>query len=423
AAAIVFGLLPALHATRGSLALAAASGSRGPAGGRHRIQTALVFGQIALSLLLAGSAGLLLRSYYKLSRADPGFTAAGALTFHVGAAWNEDRAIIGRFQQQFVEQLQQLPGISAAGFTNFLPATGATLRYQVRAAGISGTDPGGYVTVGERTVSNGYLRALHVPLVAGEWCPDVKYDFSAPATGLVNRRFADAFAPGQNIIGRQVSFSYDPQQAWRIVGIVGDMIEDGPGIQAAPYVYVCLSAGKWPDPEYVVRASGDPRLVESAVRQLAHRLAPERPVFGMKPVEGVINGALDQPRLDSSLLTVFAGAATLLAALGLYGLLMLVVTQRTRELGVRMALGASPANIMWLVIGEAGRLIGAGMALGLVLMTLAARVMRSLLFGVTPGDTGALAGAVAVLALVSMIAVAVPARRAAATNATDAIRG
>ena len=425
ATAIVFGLLPALHATRRSIALAGAPGGRGQVAGAHRIQTALVFGQIALSLLLAGSAGLLLRSYYNLSHVDPGFNAAGALTFHVGAAWDEDREKVGRFQQQFVEALQQLPGVSAAGFTNFLPATGATLRYQVRAAGITGTDPNGYVTVGERTVTSGYLRALQVPLVAGAWCPDVNYDVSAPyaaQTVLVSRRFAETFARGQNIIGRQVSFSFDPQHASRIVGIVGDMIEDGPGIQAAPYVYLCMSAGAWPDPEYVVRATGDPRLVESAVRQLAHRLAPERPVFGMKPVKDVIDAALDQPRLDSRLLAVFAAAATLLAALGLYGLLTLVVTQRQRELGVRMALGASPANIVWLVMGKAAGLIGGGIALGIFLTMMAAKTMSALLFGVTASDAGALAGAVCALAIVSLLAAAVPAWRASATNAIDAIR-
>src|SRR5205085_8542768 len=193
-------------------------------------------------------------------------------------------------------------------------------------------------------------------------------------------------------------------------------------IQAAPYVYLCMSAGAWPDPEYVVRATGDPRLVESAVRQLAHRLAPERPVFGMKPVKDVIDAALDQPRLDSRLLAVFAAAATLLAALGLYGLLTLVVTQRQRELGVRIALGASPANIVWLVMGKAAGLIGGGIALGIFLTMMAAKTMSALLFGVTASDAGALAGAVCALAIVSLLAAAVPAWRASATNAIDAIR-
>lgn len=419
-AAVVFGLLPAWQATRRGLALSAASGTRGAVGARHRLQSTLVFAQIASSVLLAGSAGLLLRSYGNLSRADTGFNPDGVLTFHVGAAWDEDRAKVGRFQEEFIQGLQRLPGVSAAGFANFLPAPGATIRYQIRGAGISGPDPNG-VTVGERTVTNGYLKALQVPLLAGDWCPDVKYDFKAPMTGMVNRQFVDQYALGQNVVGREVAFTDQPSR-WRIVGVVGNLVEDGPGTAAVPYVYVCMSAGSWPDPEYVVRASGDPRLVAAGVRTLAHGLAPERPVFGMQPVQHVIDGALDQPRLDARLLTGFAAAALLLAALGLYGLMMLGVAERRRELGVRMALGASPADVVWLVMGGAGRLLGAGVAIGLVLTVIAARVLRASLFGVSPIDARSLAGAAAALALVAMIAVAIPARRAAATNALDAMR-
>jgi putative ABC transport system permease protein len=420
-AAIAFGLVPALHATRDSIARAAAAGSRGAAGGRHRLQSTLVFAQIALSVLLAGSAGLLLRSYYELSRADTGFNAPGTLTFHVGAAWDEDRQKVGQFQQQFVAQLQQLPGVTAAGFTNFLPETGATLRYQVHIAGIGAPQPAG-LTVGERTITSGYLRALQVPLIAGEWCPALTYDTNAPATALVNRRFVDTFALGQNLVGREGSFDFDAQHPWRIVGVIGDIVEDAPGTQPVPYVYMCLPAGSWPDPEYVVRAAGDPRSLASGIRQLVHRLAPARPVFSVKRVDDVISGTLDQPRLDSSLLAIFAAAATQLAALGLYGLLMLGVAERRRELGVRMALGASPADVVWLVVSAAGRMIAAGAVIGLVLAAIAGRAMGALLFTVRPLDFMALGGAVAALALVSLAAVAIPARRAALTNAIEAMK-
>ena len=142
----------------------------------------LVVAQIALSVVLAGAAGLLVRSYAALSHVPSGFKTDNTLTFHVGAAWDEDRTRIGQLQERLVQELQQLPGVRAAGFTNFFPATGATLRYQVRVEGLAGPETDGYLTVGERTITPGYLKALQVPLVAGEWCPEVRSGPSAQQT-------------------------------------------------------------------------------------------------------------------------------------------------------------------------------------------------------------------------------------------------
>ena len=421
AAALAFGLIPALHATRGSLALSLAQGGRAVSGGRHRLQQTLVVAQVALGLVLAGCAGLLVRSYYKLTRVDAGFNPSHVITFHVGAAWDEDRARIGRLQEQLIAELQRRPGVQGAGFTNFLPATGATLRYQLRVEGLSSSDAGGRFTVGERTVTAGYLRAMQVPLVAGAWCQDARADPNAAREALVNRRFVDQYAPGQDLVGRQASFDYDPH-GWQIVGIIGDFIEDGPGAQVPPYFYVCMAAGSWPDPEYVVRAAGDPRALMAQVREIVRSLDPSRAVFGVKPVADVIAGALDQPRLNARVLVLFAAAALALASLGLYSLLTLLVTERRRELGVRMALGAAPSEVWWLVLAGAARLVAAGLAAGFVLMLAAGRVLGAVLFGVGPLDLPALGGAVATLAVVALVATAIPARRAASLSALEALR-
>lgn len=248
----------------------------------------------------------MLRSYDNLSHVETGFSAEHALTFHVGAAWDEDRARVGRMQERLVGELQQVPGVVGAGMTNFLPSTGATLRYQIALEGVATADDNGKITVGERTVSTGYLRALGVPLVAGEWCPPLRTDFKAPPKALVNRAFADRY--GSALAGRHFTFDQFAG-SHEIVGIIGDLIEDGPSASPAPYVYACESAGTWPDPEYVVRTAGDPGALIPAIRQIVHRVDSNRAIFGVKMVEDVIAGALDQPRLNARMLTLFAAIA------------------------------------------------------------------------------------------------------------------
>ena len=183
-----------------------------------------------------------------------------------------------------------------------------------------------------------------------------------------------------------------------------------------------MPTGSWPDPEYVVRADGDPRALIPSVRAIVKSLDPSRPFFGATTVASVMDGGLDQPRLNASVIGTFAFAALALAALGLYGLLMLLVTQRRRELGVRIALGAAPHDLVRVVVGGAGRLVTMGVSAGVILTLGAAQLLRSLLFGVAPYDAVAVGAAVASLATVAMIAAAVPARQAACVSAMEAMR-
>jgi putative ABC transport system permease protein len=363
----------------------------------------------------------MLRSYVNLVRVDVGFDAERAITFHVGAAWDEDRARVGQLQERLVAELERLPDVVAAGLTNFLPATGGTLRYQTVLEGFATSEDNGKITVGERTVNGGYLKAMGASLIAGDWCPPLRYDFKAPRKAMVNRAFAGRYGP--DLIGRHLAFDQSGNGVHEIVGIVADFVEDGPGTKAAPYVYACESAGTWPDPEYVVRTRGDPRAVMSAVREVVHRIDPNRAIFGVRMVNAVIAGALDQPRLNASMLTIFAAAAVALASLGLYSLLMLSVSERAREIGVRLALGAAPAQVVGLIIAGAGRLLAAGVAIGLALMVAAARVLQAALFGVSPLDGATLGAVVLVLAAVTLVAAIVPAQRAASIDPIQTIRG
>jgi predicted permease len=421
-AALLFGLLPVIAATRARLSDLLSDAGRGAAAGRHRLQSAIVVAQLALGVVLAGSAGLLLRSYGVLTQTETGFSTDGVLTFHVGAAWDEDRTRVAQLQERLIAELQQRPGVRAAGYTSFLPAPGATLRSQVAVPGLSGTEPNGVLTVGQRTVTAGYMQALSIPLLAGEWCPERRAGSKDGLRAMVNRKFVDHFAAGQNIVGRTLSFVQFRGAPFIIAGVVGDVLEDGPAAPPVPYVYTCQALGSWPDPEYVVRADGDPRQLVAAIRSIVKTIDPGRPVFGVKPLADVVDAALDQPRLNARLVGAFAAAALVLAALGLYGLLTLLVTQRRRELGVRTALGASPLDLMEFVVAGAGRLVAVGVGAGVLLMIGAGTLMRASLFGVAPYDPRALAWSIGALALAALAAVIVPARQAARVNAIEAIK-
>jgi putative ABC transport system permease protein len=423
AAAAAFSIAPAFVGTRSPLGSSMAAGSRTVAGGNHRLQQGLVIGQVALSVLLVGAATLLLRSYHNLTRVDTGFDPANTITFHVGARWDENRSRIGQMQQQLLTRLEELPHVQSAGFVNFLPATGATLRYQIRVDGVTGPNPDGSMDVGARMIGGGYLRTLKAPLVAGSWCPSLWTDFKAPRYAIVNRRFVEVYAPNQNLVGRTARQTFaESASPLTIAGVVGDIIEDGQGTNAFPFFYTCDAAGSWPDPEYVVRSS-DPRALATDVRRIIHELDPARAIFGMRPIQDVLDDALDQPRLDAAMIGLFATAALILAAIGLYSLFMLVVSERTREMALRLAIGAEPRQMIQLVMTDAGRLMIVGLVIGFGLTAASGRLLRGAMFGVGTFDVRALAAAALTLVVVAGIAVAGPALKAARVAPIDALKG
>ena len=420
-AAIAFSLIPALTSTRASLNPALAAGNRAIGGGHHRVQRLLVVAQVALSVLLVGSATLLLRSYSNLTRIDIGFDPSNVITFHVAARWDEDRTRIGHLQQELLSRLEQLPHVQAAGLTNFFPATGATLRYEFKVSGLVGPNEDGSMTSGTRMVGGGYLPAIRAQLVAGSWCPAlVASGRGAQFAALVNQRFVEVFGNGQDVVGRTLTLMQGAA-AFTITGIVGNLAEDGHAASAAPYIYTCSPAGAWPDPEYVVRTS-DPRALVGELRRIVGEIEPGRAVFGVRPLQAVLDAALDQPRLDAAMLSLFATAAVTLAAIGLYSLFMLIVSERAREMALRLAIGAEPSQLIRLVVSGAGRLLAGGIVLGIALTIAADRLLRGVLFGVSPFDGVALAASTLVLAIVAAIAVTAPAIKAARIAPVEALR-
>ncbi len=235
-ATVIVSVIPAVVGTRRDLQQMMAVGSRGVAGGRYRFQQGLVLAQVALSVALVGSATLLLRSYYNLTIVDRGFDPGSVVTFHVAVGWTEDRNKVGLLQTQLLTELSELPHVQAAGLTNFLPAPGGSLRYSVRVAGLTGPNADGTMTVGARTVTEGYLRAIRAPLVSGSFCPPFRME-DKPRSVMVNQRFLDMYAPNQNLVGRVLDVVQSGFGAtYTIIGILGTMSEDGPAVSPVPFV-------------------------------------------------------------------------------------------------------------------------------------------------------------------------------------------
>ena len=234
-ATVIVSVIPALVGTRRGLKQAMATGGPGLAGSRYRFQQGLVIAQVALSVALVGSATLLLRSYYNLTIVDRGFDPTGVMTFHVAAGWSEDRYHVGLLQTRLLSEVSALPHVQAAGMTNFLPAPGGSLRYSVRVAGLTGPNANGTMTVGSRTVTEGYLRAIRAPLASGELCPPLRMNDKS-RTVMVNQRFVEVHAPNQDLVGRTLELVQSgPGATFRIVGVLGTMAEDGPAASPVPF--------------------------------------------------------------------------------------------------------------------------------------------------------------------------------------------
>jgi putative ABC transport system permease protein len=424
AAALVCAIWPAAQATRRRTTFAHVEGTRSSTATAHWSQRVLVGAQVALGVVLCTSAALLSSSYYTLTAQNLGLDSEGVVTFRVGARWDEDRARVGQMQEALFERIAATPGVSAIGMTNFLPEPVGTLRYQVAVAGLGNRTEHGAMTVGMRMVSAGYHDALRVPLLAGTGCPRFHMDFTQPRVALVNRQFVDRYGQGQHLTGRQLTIEGvgGAGGAFTIAGVIGDVAEDGAQTQAFPFVYTCPSAGAWPDPHYVVRTA-DPDGFTAGLRELVRGIDSTRAVFAVRPLSAMLRASIAEPRLNAGVVTAFAGCALLLAALGLYTLFARLVTESRREIGVRLALGATPSDVLRLVVSHAGGLLGMGVAAGIVLSLGAYQLLRSSLHQTPAFDLAALGAAVVTLTSVSAVAILLPAIRASRVPPTEALRG
>jgi putative ABC transport system permease protein len=424
ASALLFGLAPAVLASRTELGDALRL--RAPDGSTVRrgidLRSGLVVVELALCMVLIASAGLLMRSVSRLGRVDPGFEPARLLTFQfrLPPAKYPDASSRAAFFAQAVEQVRVVPGVRTAALVSSTPMSGnwATTNYVVEGQPAPG--PGQAPAAGWNAVSGGYFGTMRIPVVAGR-------DFDAHdrlgtlPVAIVSRELARRSWPGGSALGRRIQEVGD--SVWRtVVGVVGDTKQRTLGEEREPRMYVPVLQDPINFSNVVARTVGDPIALVPAVRSAIWHVDPEQPVWGVTSMEQLLARSTWQARFTTLLTGGFAALALLLAAIGVYGVMSYAVVQRTREVGIRLAVGASPSQAVTLVLGRGIRMTVAATVLGLAGALAATRLLKGQLFGVAPGDPTTFAVAPAVLVLVALLACWLPARRAARVDPVVALR-
>jgi putative ABC transport system permease protein len=432
--ALVSGLAPALRAMREDAGLASGKSGRTHVSGSQRLQWALVGGQVALSVTLLAGAGLLVRTFHALARVEPGFEKSGVLTFRMSGSWNETAdypALVARVDRT-IDTLRALPGVERAATTGWaLPGTPAQWESSF-AVVEAGGDADRRIVTDLRVVSPEYFATMRIPLLQGERCERRSVGAGGAPSGqgfdlMVNRAFAVRhLTDSPSVVGLHLQALGEGAleragKPGRIVGVVGDAREQGIDRVPVPVVYSCLSA-PGPTPFFLVRTSGDPLAVVGAVRARMKELEPQRSVYDIAVLDERIDGAYALRRLLTLLLVAFSLSALSLASVGLYGTLSYAVGLRRREVGLRMALGALPADIVRQFLGQGLRVVGLACAGGVGLALALRRVVAGLLYGVSATDPATLLGVVAMVAVVAALASLVPAVRAARLDPMRVLR-
>ena len=421
---ILFGLVPALQSTRRHLVDALKDGGTASAGpSRGRLRRALVVGQFALSLMLLLGAGLLLRSFAEILRVRPGFDASSVLATEVtlGGAAYEKRETQQRYWTDAVRRVASVPGVDAAGAIAAAPLEGiGDWSYVIEGREPRAGEPGPDDQL--RQVTPGYFRAMRIPIHQGRDLTEGD-DTKAPLVLLVNDAWVRRFFPRQDVIGRRLRLGDRTGEPRSIVGVVGDSHDLGLDAETPPMIFVPHAQLPTPRMTLMVRAAGGrPSALAQPVQAALAEIDPGQPVDWITPFEERIAGALAPRRFPLQLLGAFAALAVVLSALGIYGVTAYGVTQRTREIGVRIAIGAQQRDVMGMVMTGAIRLAAVGVALGLLGALLGARLLAAQLYGVGSRDPLTYAGTCCLLAFVAIAASWFPARRAMRVDPMVALR-
>ena len=427
AATLVFGAGPALAAGRANLSAALREGSAGAgeSGKRRRLRSLLIAGETAFSFVLLVAAALLIRSFVRLQEVPLGFRPDGVLT----AGMSLPRTQYAKPEQwrgfygSLVEHLRSEPGVESAAAALPLPLTGGGLNFAFSIEGRADEGAGANDrTANYTSATTEYFRVMGVPLAAGRTF-DERDVPGAPQVCVVSTAFAHRYFPGEDPIGKRLVFGFQEPVAREIVGVVGDVKRDGLALPSQPEMYVPFAQDPWWAAYAVVRTSGgDPARLSSAMRADVQALDPTLPIENIAPMRSFVDDSVAQPRFRTTLLGLFGAAALLLAVLGIYGVISYSVGRRTREVGIRLALGAAPGDVLRMVLGEGLALVGVGLALGLAGAFLATRSLSSLLFEVSRLDAGSWAGVAVLLLLAGLAASWIPARRATRVDPVSALR-
>jgi putative ABC transport system permease protein len=424
---VIFGLAPALQAARVDLheALKQSGGRSGLGAGQGRLRGALVVAEVALALMLLVAAGLMMQTFFRLRNLDAGFRVENVLTAQTILPRGKYRELSPRsaFYQQVLERVSTLPGVTAAGFTTALPLVwkGGTNGFSVE-----GREQGTNQDALYRQISPDYFRAVSIPLRAGRYFDQRDGPDSLPVA-IINEAMARQFWPQENALGKRFKLGAPgSERPWlTIVGIVGDIKTMGleAPVKAEMFFPYQQAADFWSAPrDLAIQASVDPLSLAAAVRREIWEVDRDQPVSNVGLLDEILAGETAPRRLQMWLFAAFAALALLLASLGMYGVLAYAVTQRTPEIGVRIALGARPRDVLQLIVRDGMRLALMGVALGLAGAFALTRVMASLLCGVSATDPATFIGVSLLLAAVSIVASLMPARRATKVDPMVALR-
>jgi putative ABC transport system permease protein len=424
---IIFGLAPAWQLTRAELQSYLKEGGRSAAGGarRHRLRGLLVVAEVALSLVLLIGAGLLFRSFLKLQAVEPGFDPGEVLTMRVTPSGEKYRDTIEQraFYDQAIKHLSSLPGVEAVGVVSTLPLSkGAVGGFQIEGRPQLPTSqwPGGNY----RVISPDYFRALGVPILHGRAFA-ARDTTSATNVVIINQSFARRNFEGENPIGKRISFARNQQGQWiwfEIVGVAADVRSLELQKEPEPDFFATYSQVSSAGMSFVIRASAEPTSLAAAARNAIQEVDAQLPVSDIKAMEEIVYESIAQPRFNLLLLGVFASVAIALAAAGIYGVMAYTVTQRTQEIGIRMALGAQASDVLRLVVGQGMLLTLSGVGLGLIAARSLTHLMKSLLYGISAIDTMTFALIALLLTGVALAACYIPARRATKVDPMVALR-
>ena len=436
---VLFGVAPALQMSRPQVAEALKDAARSSSGGSgQKMRGALVVAEISMALMLLVGAGLLVRSLQRLVEVSPGFQAEHLLTARLSlpATQYRDATAIDSFYREATQRLQALPGVQAAGMGTILPMTG---RHSSGSTFVEHTSVTGFqvspifhapnIEADVRYVTPGFFEAMRIPLLRGRRLT-ASDGANAPDVAIVDEEFAKRFWPDRDPIGERIATgaianSNPPVPRWRtVVGVVGHVKNDSLDQQGREQTYYPVSQASFQvrSMYLAVRASGDPAALSSGVRGAVSGLDSTLPLYEVKTMDEWLQQSLAQRRFNMLLLVIFGALALLLASIGTYGVISYSVNQRTREIGIRMALGASRSDVLRMVVGGGVRLAGIGIALGAVLALLASRFLSTLLYGVRSADPPTFVGMAAILAISAFAAAYLPARRATRVDPVVALR-
>jgi putative ABC transport system permease protein len=420
---ITFGLIPAIQASRADLNETLKEGARSAATALGQwVRRALVVFEVAIALFVLIGAGLMIKSFMRLSEIDPGFKPGNVLTMQVALTQGKYPDAIQRvnFFRQLIHRLEALPGVQAAGTISQLPMSGQNndTRFSIEGKPDDRDNP---TYANSRVASPDYFRALGIPLLKGRYFSEADSE-TAPKVVIISENFAREFFPGEDPIGQHIAIDNGDEWKGEVIGVVGNIRHNGLAVEPWREMYVNQYQAPIGETNLVVSAGGDPAALTSAVKGEVQSMDKDVPLYAVRPMEKLVSESVAQPRFRTLLLTIFAAVALVLAAVGIYGVMSYYVTHRTREIGIRMALGASSKDVMGLVVGQGMALALSGVAVGLVGAFLLTRLMASLLYQVSAGDPATFAVISITLTAVALLASYIPARRATKVDPMVALR-